>query len=222
MGLSFWPYFWFVSTFPARIFWIWLWNLYTKQTKLFFFFYCVKIENNATFLWTFMLTSVFMSDPPDATISSSTDHWHVGLEKAELTCKGGGLPIPHNITWIRYSTTFFLLIMQYKLTANMVWLWHFQVHPDYSLCLTKSLWVWHWKVTWALSSHRQPVLPSKLDGSLFKSCKRKAELLLNVKLGNLGRVQFSSEDVCEQHEEEQETRTKHLIIVSCFKYHNVW
>ncbi|KAF6714606.1 Nectin-4 [Oryzias melastigma] len=39
--------------------------------------------------------------PPDATISSSTDHWHVGLEKAELTCKGGGLPIPHNITWIR-------------------------------------------------------------------------------------------------------------------------
>ncbi|RVE61064.1 hypothetical protein OJAV_G00166870 [Oryzias javanicus] len=39
--------------------------------------------------------------PPDATISSSTDHWHVGLEKAELTCKAGGFPIPHNITWIR-------------------------------------------------------------------------------------------------------------------------
>uniref|UniRef100_A0A3P9J6S9 Nectin cell adhesion molecule 4b n=1 Tax=Oryzias latipes TaxID=8090 RepID=A0A3P9J6S9_ORYLA len=39
--------------------------------------------------------------PPDATISSSTDHWYVGLEKAELTCKGGGYPIPHNITWIR-------------------------------------------------------------------------------------------------------------------------
>lgn len=50
-----------------------------------------------------MLTCVFMSDPPDATISSSTDHWYVGLEKAELTCKGGGYPIPHNITWIRYS-----------------------------------------------------------------------------------------------------------------------
>lgn len=37
--------------------------------------------------------------PPDATISSTTENWFEGLEKAELTCNSGGYPKPHNITW---------------------------------------------------------------------------------------------------------------------------
>ncbi|XP_074544021.1 nectin-4 isoform X2 [Halichoeres trimaculatus] len=37
--------------------------------------------------------------PPDAAISASTDDWFKGLEKAELSCRSGGNPKPHNITW---------------------------------------------------------------------------------------------------------------------------
>ncbi|XP_047444622.1 nectin-4 isoform X2 [Mugil cephalus] len=37
--------------------------------------------------------------PPDATISTPSGHWHVGLEKAELVCEVGGYPKPENITW---------------------------------------------------------------------------------------------------------------------------
>ncbi|XP_034039309.1 nectin-4 isoform X2 [Thalassophryne amazonica] len=37
--------------------------------------------------------------PPDATITTSTADWYVGLEKAELLCDVGGFPKPQNITW---------------------------------------------------------------------------------------------------------------------------
>ncbi|CAJ1072862.1 nectin-4 isoform X3 [Xyrichtys novacula] len=37
--------------------------------------------------------------PPDATITSGTDDWFAGLEKAELVCRTGGNPKPDNITW---------------------------------------------------------------------------------------------------------------------------
>uniref|UniRef100_A0A4W6BUC9 Ig-like domain-containing protein n=1 Tax=Lates calcarifer TaxID=8187 RepID=A0A4W6BUC9_LATCA len=37
--------------------------------------------------------------PPDATISSATQNWYVGLEKAELVCNSGGYPKPQNVTW---------------------------------------------------------------------------------------------------------------------------
>ncbi|KAF1384089.1 hypothetical protein PFLUV_G00138660 [Perca fluviatilis] len=37
--------------------------------------------------------------PPDATISSGTADWFVGLEKAELVCSSGGYPKPQNFTW---------------------------------------------------------------------------------------------------------------------------
>ncbi|KAM9844898.1 nectin-4 isoform 2-T2 [Aulostomus maculatus] len=39
--------------------------------------------------------------PPDATISSSTDDWYVGLEEVELNCNAEGNPKPQNITWKR-------------------------------------------------------------------------------------------------------------------------
>uniref|UniRef100_A0A8D3AD79 Nectin cell adhesion molecule 4b n=1 Tax=Scophthalmus maximus TaxID=52904 RepID=A0A8D3AD79_SCOMX len=37
--------------------------------------------------------------PPDATISTVSGDWFVGLEKAELACDGGGNPKPQNVTW---------------------------------------------------------------------------------------------------------------------------
>lgn len=37
--------------------------------------------------------------PPDATISSRSGDWYVGLQKAELLCDSGGYPKPQNITW---------------------------------------------------------------------------------------------------------------------------
>ncbi|XP_071347074.1 nectin-4 isoform X2 [Trachinotus anak] len=37
--------------------------------------------------------------PPDATISTASGDWYVGLEKAELVCDSGGYPKPQNITW---------------------------------------------------------------------------------------------------------------------------
>ncbi|GAA6230571.1 nectin-4-like isoform X1 [Lates japonicus] len=37
--------------------------------------------------------------PPDATISSATQNWYVGLEKAELACNSGGYPKSQNVTW---------------------------------------------------------------------------------------------------------------------------
>ncbi|XP_054870407.1 nectin-4-like isoform X1 [Amphiprion ocellaris] len=39
--------------------------------------------------------------PPDATIPLSSGQWYTGLEKAELSCEGGGHPKPHNISWTR-------------------------------------------------------------------------------------------------------------------------
>ncbi|XP_073346733.1 nectin-4 [Pagrus major] len=39
--------------------------------------------------------------PPDAKISTSTEEWIVGLDKAELVCSSGGNPTPQNITWTR-------------------------------------------------------------------------------------------------------------------------
>lgn len=45
---------------------------------------------------------VSVSDPPDATISSATQNWYVGLEKAELVCNSGGYPKPQNVTWKWY------------------------------------------------------------------------------------------------------------------------
>ncbi|XP_070775307.1 nectin-4 isoform X2 [Enoplosus armatus] len=38
--------------------------------------------------------------PPDATISTATGDWFVGLETAELVCGSGGYPKPQNITWM--------------------------------------------------------------------------------------------------------------------------
>lgn len=50
-----------------------------------------------------ILISVFLClDPPDATVSTPTGDWFVGLEKAELVCATGGYPKPQNITWTRY------------------------------------------------------------------------------------------------------------------------
>lgn len=37
--------------------------------------------------------------PPDATITTSSSRWYVGLEKAELVCEGRGHPKPRNFTW---------------------------------------------------------------------------------------------------------------------------
>ncbi|XP_035764302.1 nectin-4 [Neolamprologus brichardi] len=37
--------------------------------------------------------------PPDATITTSSSRWYVGLEKAELACEGRGHPKPQNFTW---------------------------------------------------------------------------------------------------------------------------
>ncbi|XP_008293236.1 poliovirus receptor-related protein 4 [Stegastes partitus] len=37
--------------------------------------------------------------PPDASITPSSGQWYAGLEKAELSCEGGGYPKPHNISW---------------------------------------------------------------------------------------------------------------------------
>lgn len=37
--------------------------------------------------------------PPDATISTDTAKWFIGLENAELMCSTGGQPRPQNITW---------------------------------------------------------------------------------------------------------------------------
>ncbi|XP_044076684.1 nectin-4 isoform X2 [Siniperca chuatsi] len=43
--------------------------------------------------------SLVVQYPPDATISTATGDWFVGLEKAELVCVSGGYPKPQNITW---------------------------------------------------------------------------------------------------------------------------
>ncbi|XP_030607002.1 nectin-4 isoform X1 [Archocentrus centrarchus] len=37
--------------------------------------------------------------PPDATITTSSSHWYVGVENAELMCEGRGHPKPQNFTW---------------------------------------------------------------------------------------------------------------------------
>ncbi|KAM7379711.1 hypothetical protein PAMP_005242 [Pampus punctatissimus] len=37
--------------------------------------------------------------PPDATISTATTDWFVGLENVELVCNSGGYPKPQNTTW---------------------------------------------------------------------------------------------------------------------------
>ncbi|XP_034470563.1 nectin-4 isoform X1 [Hippoglossus hippoglossus] len=39
--------------------------------------------------------------PPDATITSVSGDWFVGLENAELVCDSGGNPKPQNFTWTR-------------------------------------------------------------------------------------------------------------------------
>lgn len=49
-----------------------------------------------------------MTDPPDATISTDTAKWFIGLENAELMCSTGGQPRPQNITWTWYSPLFIL------------------------------------------------------------------------------------------------------------------
>ncbi|KAM9350232.1 nectin-4 [Symphorus nematophorus] len=45
--------------------------------------------------------SLVVQYPPDATITTATEDWYVGLENAELVCSGGGYPKPQDITWTR-------------------------------------------------------------------------------------------------------------------------
>lgn len=102
-----------------------------------------------TRLWCCLLNiCVSVSDPPDATITTSSSRWYVGLEKAELVCEGRGHPTPQNFTWTWYFLHFHIHICH---SGSQQHYDDIMLNPTSPLSNTiyaaNVLFTWHWNVT---------------------------------------------------------------------------
>lgn len=194
-----------------------------------------------TTLWCCLLNiCVSVSDPPDATITTSSSRWYVGLEKAELVCEGRGHPTPQNFTWTWYFLHFHIHICH---SGSQQHYDDIMLNPTSPLSNTiyaaNVLFTWHWNVTQNIDkplltrihmehtpANNKGVRSHLKGGGVPILCwlksllnKRCGVALRNFKLEDC----VSHEGGSERHKEEQETHAKRLIIVPCFKYHsNAW
>lgn len=180
-----------------------------------------------------------MSDPPDATISTLTRDWFVGLEKAELVCDSGGYPKPQNITWTWYhhqpvccsnkSLVRPCLAASKNLTITC-WIQPTVIPPALlkcslhgaEMCLTTC--ISHIYMDYHTCEQQRNVFFSPKEGGFLcsnsspnKSCG------VTLRNSERGRYFLMRDEESKRHKEEQETHAKQLIIVPCFKYHsNAW